>query len=171
MSPETTAAPPTFEFVNLSVTKAIYELLAKSPQPGERPPIVNVGLEIGASAQIIKDGTGAFVKLETKITPDPLWQPYRIEVTLGAAFQAKRSTAEDLRAFCQFAAPSILFPYIRETVHRLTADAPHGPVRLNPMNISQLLNQSDWDMTEGVAPTDSTALSQPSEQSPSVSRD
>ncbi len=165
MSPD---APPvqttTFEFQHLVVTKAIYELLAGgAPIATERPPVVNVAFEIAASAKVSKDGRAAFIGLETKILPDQQWQPYRIEVNLGAAFASNTSSFEELLTFCRVNAPSILFPYIRETVHRLTADAPHGPVRLNPINISQLLNQTDWDISE-TANADSTEPPPPSEQ-------
>jgi preprotein translocase subunit SecB len=167
MSPDATTLQVQFEFVSLFVTKAIFEFLAgEGPQTSERPPIVSIGFEVGAEAQIANDGAGAFVKLETKIIPDQKWQPYRLEVSLGAAFRSQGSTVDELLTFCRVAAPSILFPYVREIVHRLTMDAPNGAVRLNPMNISQLLNQTEWTITQATSltPADSTEPQQPSEQ-------
>lgn len=167
MSPEATPPQAQFQILNLVVTKAIYEFLGvAAPQDKERPVVLNVGIEISASAQIAKDGTAAFVKLDTKVLPDQEWQPYRIEVGIGAAFSSQGGTADDLLKFCQIVVPSILFPYIRETVHRLTSDAPNGPVRLNPMYISQLLNQTDWNVIEtpSLGLTDSTELPPPSGQ-------
>lgn len=71
--------------------------------------------------------------------------------------------------FCKSAAPSILFPYIREIVHRMTIDAPNGVVRLDPINISAALNSTEWQVSEvSDGETNvSTAPPPPSSQSPS----
>jgi preprotein translocase subunit SecB len=145
MSPDVITRQIQFEFVRLAITKAIFEFLGSSAyQTTEKPAVVGINIEVGASVQLSMDRTGAFVTLDIKVTPDQQWQPYRLEVTIAAAFRAQDSSPEDLLTFCRVAAPSILFPYVREIVHRLTMDAPDGPVRLNPMNISQLLNQTEW---------------------------
>lgn len=154
-----------FELAQFAVTRSIFELIGHPARPDEpRPATVEIGLEVGASAQLMADNTGAFVTLQTKIIPDQQWQPYRLEVTVAAAFRSSDSTQEQLLTFCRVAAPSILFPYIREIVHRLTMDAPHGIVRLNPLNIAAMLDETEWVTVEADGKVTSTAPAQPSEQ-------
>jgi len=113
MSPDEVPRQAQFELVNLFITKAIFEFLGgDGPKRAGRPPTVNTGFEVVAEAKLATDGTGAFVKLDTKIIPDQDWQPYRIEVSIGAAFRAQGNTMDELLAFCRIAVPSILFPYI-----------------------------------------------------------
>jgi preprotein translocase subunit SecB len=171
MSPEQAPGVPQFQFTALAVTKAHFEMLPTAVSNAPRPAKLNVGLQIGASI-----GTGvrsgphhAFITLETVIIPDEAFQPYRIEVTVSGAFSTDNGSQTELLSFCKLAAPSILFPYIRETVHRLTMDAPHGAVRLDPVNISQLLNATEWEIksADGINVPSSTEPVQPSAQSPS----
>jgi len=150
MSPTSPDAPTAkqFNFAGLSVAKALYELIGVVV-PGSKPipPVVNVGLEVAATVELSSDPSGAFVKLDIKVIPDKEFQPYRIEVTIGGIFTSPDATTDELLQFCRVAAPSILFPYVRETVYRLTLDAPHGVVRMNPVNISQILNAGgDWNV-------------------------
>lgn len=165
MSPETEPAVQ-FQLANLSVIKAVY--VFKDPvasDPGEtRPMIVNLGVEIAASVELRASGKAAFVRLDTEITPDPKWQPYQLEVSIAAAFASPNASEKDMLTFCQVAAPSILFPYIREMVNRLTMDAPFGSVRLNPMNVAALLNETDWQISRSDPSQTSSEPQPPSEQ-------
>lgn len=155
MSPEIESkAPPTFQMVSFAVAKAVYELVDGDPiKTGPRPPNLQVKLQMIAGVKLFAiqtaegAGQGAFVELDCKVLPDREWQPYWLEVKVAGAFQSLDGTPEDMIVFCKKAAPSILFPYDRETVHRLTMDAPAGVVRLDPMNISALLNQNEWGET------------------------
>ena len=175
MSPETESkAPPTFSLVNIVITKAVYELIGdQEVKIGARPAKLEVKLEMIAGVKLFAvqtaDGAdhGALVELDTKIIPTLEWQPYRLEVKIAGMFQTQNGTVEDLKTFCQKAAPSILFPYIRETAHRLTMDAPAGPIRLDPMNIASLLNQNPWSVANINA--SATEQPQPSSQSASAS--
>ena len=156
MSPEaTTSAPSQFQFVALAVNKAVYEFLGGVIAPTDKSQPNIVTLEVGASAHISVDATHAFVRLEVKVLPDQTIQPYRIEVAVGATFTSQNATHDELLKFCRMSAPSILFPYIRETVHRLTMDAPYGAVRLDPVNISMLLNTTEWSVSS--TPVEATA--------------
>jgi preprotein translocase subunit SecB len=92
-------------------------------------------------------------------------------VGIAAAFQAENASEAELLAFSRVAAPSILFPYVREMVHRLTSDAPRGQVRINPINVAALLNQSDWQIVRAETAVTSSEPSPPSEQSPSASQE
>lgn len=175
MSPDPESkGPPTFTLLNIFVTKAAYEFLGGDDfKIGARPPRLNVNLEMIAGVKLLAvqtaegAGHGAVVELNTKIIPDMEWQPYRLEVKIMGMFQTLNGSVEELMVFCQKAAPSILFPYIRETAHRLTMDAPGGVIRLDPMNISTLLNQNPW--SEASVTASATEPQQPSSQSASAS--
>lgn len=169
MSPDAEApkGPAQFKLVQIFVSKALFELTGDNFNI-PRPPHINVNVGVGASIKLFADLNGAFVELDTKFTPDQQWQPYRVEVKMGAVFQIQGGKTEDLVNFCKVGAPSIMFPYIREIAHRLTGDAPAGPMRIDPMNISGLLNQSDWNVTQ-LTETDSTVPPPPSSQSTSAS--
>jgi preprotein translocase subunit SecB len=175
MSPETESkAPPTFSLVNIVITKAVYELIGdQEVNIGVRPAKIDVKLELIAGVKLFNvqtadgaDHQGALVELDSKIIPNLEWQPYRLEVKIAGMFQTQNGTIEDLKTFCQKAAPSILFPYIRETAHRLTMDAPAGPIRLDPMNIASLLNQKPW--SDANVNASATEPQQPSSQSASA---
>jgi len=169
MSPEEEApkVPTQFTLLNIFITKAVYEFTGEEFKL-QRPPKLNVNVEVGASVKLFADLNGAFVELNVKCIPDQEWQPYKLEVKIAAVFQAQGGTADELLNFCRVAAPSILFPYIRETIHRMTMDAPAGTVRLDPMNISSLLNQTEWQVSQVTAP-DPSGPPPPSSQSVSAS--
>lgn len=171
MSPEEESpqGPTQFSLLNIFITKAIYEFTGDQFKP-QRPPKLNVNVEVAASVKLFANLNGAFVELDVKCIPDQEWQPYKLEVKIAAVFQAQGGTSDELLNFCRVAAPSILFPYVRETIHRMTMDAPAGIVRLDPMNISSLLNQTDWQVSQ-VSDPDATEQQQPSSQSVSVSSD
>jgi preprotein translocase subunit SecB len=158
------SGPSKFELAQFVVTKAIFELIGQpASTPESRPAALELKIEVGASAQLAADGKGAFVTLQTKVVPDAQWQPYRIEVTVAAAFGSPNSTTEQVLTFCRVAAPSILFPYVREIVHRLTMDAPHGMVRLQPLNIAAMLNETEWKISEADGKVASIVPAVPSE--------
>ena len=167
--PESGSGPTQFSLLNIFVTKAIYEFIGEEFKP-TRPAKLNVNIQVTASVKLFEKLNGAFIELDVKCVPDQEWQPYRLEVKIGAVFQEQGGTSEELVAFCRVAAPSILFPYIRETIHRLTMDAPAGVVRLDPMNISLLLNQTEWQVSQ-VSDLAATAPQPPSQQSVSASLD
>ena len=157
MSPDDSNGPKQFHFVNINVTRTLFELLDNTAATGVIGPpgqSIVVGLEIGASVQLASDARSAFVRLDTRVLPDTKFQPYKIEVTLGAIFTSQDATAEQVIEFCRVAGPTILFPYVREIVHRLTMDAPHGPVRLDPVNVSQMLNTSAWEVVRPSTPSE-----------------
>ena len=172
MSPEEIKAPAQFSLLNIFITKAVYEFLGGDVKTTDRPPKLQVSLEVIAAVRLFNaegSGHGALVDLDCKIITDQQWQPYRLEVKITGAFHTQDGTVDELLNFCKVAAPSILFPYIRETAHRLTTDAPAGVVRLDPMNISTLLNQSPWANADPNA--SATEQQPPSEQSVSASPD
>lgn len=86
--------------------------------------------------------------LAVTVTPDAKWQPYRLEVTVAGAFAGENVTSEQFDQFCRLAVPPILFPYVREIVHHVTMDAPYGAIKIDPINIAEMLNQTAWVQTE-----------------------
>lgn len=169
-------APPSFSLLQIMVTKAVYEWIGSEElKIGARPAKLEVNVEMIAKVKLLSvetaqgPGHGAIVELDCAIKPNMEWQPYRVEVNIAGAFHTIDGTVEDLMNFAQKAAPSILFPYIRETAHRLTMDAPAGVIRLDPMNIAMLLNQNPW--SEGDVNSSSSGQQQPSSQSASASSD
>lgn len=175
MSPEPESkTPPTFTLLNIFITKAAYEFLGGDDfKIGLKPPKLNVSLEMIAGVKLLAvqtadgAGHGAVVELNTTLKPDMEWQPYSLEIKIMGMFQTLNGSVDELMVFCQKAAPSILFPYIRETAHRLTMDAPGGAIRLDPMNISTLLNQNPWSVSE-ITPS-SSELQPSSSQSATAS--
>ena len=64
---------------------------------------------------------------------------------MSGTFKAEESVAEDdLTRFARTAVPIILFPYLREQVHRVTMDGTYGPVRMDPVNLASLLGPEGW---------------------------
>ncbi len=164
------AAPaPQFQFVAFAANKISFEHVQRvRPEQGEaKPAQVNYNLVVGAGIKMLPNNQ-AKVSLGLTVTGDPKWLPYKIEVEVVGKFLAVNSTPEQLDQFCRLGAPPILFPYVRDIVHRVSMDGRFGVVRLNPINIQQLLNMTPWTVGE-VKPdaTASTSPAPPSEQSPS----
>ena len=133
------------------------------PTPGETRPI---GLNVDATASVSPNGKISQTTMTVVITPEPHVQPYRIEVTLTGVFEGDDSiTTEQMTRFAQIGVPVILFPYVRELVHRVTADGRYGAVRLNPVNVAALLDQARWTQVEQQVETKSAGAMA---ESPSV---
>lgn len=144
---------PRFAFDALFVDRVLFEHLPLQPAgEGEtRPAKVNVAVHIGGRAVISQDVQRAEISLEALVTPDPRWQPYRIEVKVTGRFSRVAGTPEEFAQFCKLGVPPILFPYVRETVHRLTHDGRYGTVRLDPLNIQAMV--ADWKPLEATSPS------------------
>jgi preprotein translocase subunit SecB len=172
MSPEQEepTAPPRYYLERFQISRSVFETILREPiADGEtRPPLVNVGVQMNANILSSTESMRAVVTLEAFIVPDRKWQPYRLEVTITGGFRGENMTAEQFDLFCKLSAPPILFPYIRETVHRQTMDAPFGPVKMDPLNVSQLLNNTPWSEGQATVGADGTIASteppQPSER-------
>lgn len=142
-----------FKLDRLLVRKVVFEEIPLQPSAeGEkRPPRVPLGLQFKAGIGSPEGDTRrAIVSLEVVVTPDPRWQPYRIGVTVAGIFSGEDVTEAEFDQFCRLGVPPILFPYVREIVHHLTADALFGPIHLDPVNLSVLLGS--WTSTEAPRP-------------------
>ena len=120
----------------------------KTPDPSEKRP-AKVPYELTLQGAIKSGRTNdgryqAVVTLLAIVTPDQKWQPYEIEVGVSGAFAGIGVSEEVFDQFCRVGVPPILFPWVRELVHRVTTDASFGPVLLNPVNLSQLAEQAEW---------------------------
>lgn len=155
MQPETVATDNQewrFAFQRLIVRRALFELVERAPiAEGEaRPATIDASLQIAANIQINPETLQSVLTLDVKVLPDLKWQPYRLELLISGIFVGEMGTVEVLAEFTRLSAPAILFPYVREAVHRMTMDAPYGQVRLNPINIQEMLNRLPWAHEEPV---------------------
>ena len=152
------------------VRKAYFEQVERAPRDdGEtKPAVLNSEINLTLTSVLNREAPHGQVTLGVVVRPDQKWQPYRIEVVVSGVFAAQNATLELFEEFCQQAVPSILFPYVRQLVHTLTIDGAYGFVRLNPINVQQLMSKS-WEPVP-MEPSASEP-SQPSEQSPSASQE
>lgn len=138
-----------FQFVALATNKVVFEHVQRiRPTEGEvKPDQMNYNLTMGAGIKMLPNNQ-AEISLGVSVIPDAKWMPYRIEVEVLGRFTTDNGTPEQLDQFCRFAAPPILFPYVREIIHRVTMDGRFGAVRLNPINVQQMLNSTPWTTVE-----------------------
>lgn len=156
-SPDGTAngpEPATFSFDRLIVRKAIFEQLPRDPIGTEedRPTQLQGELKLTLGVEIDEAQPRGQVTLQVVLSPDLKWQPYRLEVVVAGVFRAERLAPTLFDQFCRRAVPSILFPYARQIIHTLTADAAFGAVRINPINVQHLLATS-WDTPGNQVPS------------------
>ena len=146
ITPATVAAPGRFMLNGFAVRKVVFEEVARvSTEEGEeRPARIPTGIHINTAIQMNIESLRAVITLDVEVSPDPKWQPYRISVRLAGAFAAENVTAEQFDQFCRNSVPPILFPYVREIVHRVTIDGAHGLVKIDPINVSELIAKSPW---------------------------
>jgi preprotein translocase subunit SecB len=148
MSPE--IPPAQFRFVRYWVDKAIFkELPRETPKDGEqKPERIPTQIVINVGAGVHEDLKRGQLTLEAKVTPDPKWRPYEIEVAVTGQFEAASDevTSEQLNMFFRMNVPIILFPYVREVVHRITSDGRYGQVKIDPMNLQ--LPLESWKPVE-----------------------
>jgi len=143
-------ADPSFRFVSFWLDRLAFETVERaSVEPDEKRPH-SPGCEItfGANSAIDPANKRGRITVKAVFASDPKWQPYRIEMEITGRFAITDGTPADLDAFMRINAPTILFPYIREIVHRTTKDGQFGPVLLDPINIGALFG-SQWNRTEG----------------------
>lgn len=137
-----TGAPAQFHFHQFGVVRALFQELPKVPlREGEQ---ATQGLRTNLGAKVMVGGGRAEVRLSVTLLPDPHAKPYEIQVEVVGNFSIENGTDEQLGAFCRINAPTILFPYVRELVSRISADGRYGPIRLNPTNVAAILKEDNW---------------------------
>lgn len=149
-----------FRFINLMVHHASFQEVSEiAPEQGEQRPLKPpITIQVKAQAQISTE-LQAIVSLDVTVLPEPKWLPYVCRVVLSGVFAGDGVTDEQFRRFCHHNVPVILFPYVRETIHRLTMDARCGSLKVDPINIQAMLGTVDW---EEVPPANSASIA-PSE--------
>jgi preprotein translocase subunit SecB len=156
-----------FQFTGFAVNRSTFEHLKRVPPALEesKPDEITHNFVVGAGI-IGRADNKAEVRLGITVQPDPKWMPYKVEVEISGQFEmVGGGTPQLFENFCQVIAPTILFPYIREAVHRLTMDGRYGVLRLNPLNIQALLNSAEWKTAPiGEDAANASAPSQPSSQ-------
>ncbi len=167
-SPQETHRPPEFRFVGLWVNRVAFQ--SEEPLgmvPGEIPPgkvPYRLGFTVGAG--ISDDGQRAQITLTVTVEPNQQMRPYKVEVAVTGRFETVPGTAtpKDFDTFCRSNVPAILFPYVRELVHRVTSDGPYGAVRLDPVNLVNLV--PEWQTVEptGVGGSTRPSLQWPTSQ-------
>jgi preprotein translocase subunit SecB len=164
--PAESAEPPAggFRFHRFIVRKVAFEEMERlTPADGEkRPRTVGMELTIGAGIQMNPSEMRAIVTLDVEVRPDPKWQPYDIAVKASGFFSGHNVSVEQFESFCRNGVPAILFPYFREIVHGLTRDAAHGLVRIEPINIGELVRKANWGEPQETPSAASTEPEPPS---------
>jgi preprotein translocase subunit SecB len=135
------------------------------PPPTEPPaPLADLPMQIQltAKASFAQDGSME-VTLDLRLAPAPAQLPYGVRVVASGYFSAKGDLGEEeVQKFAKLNAPVIMWPYMREYVHRVTADARFGPLRLNPVNLVALLGGSTWTaIAAGEEPVPDSAEAEP----------
>ena len=152
-TPETTAR---FILNKYMVSRAIFEEVERGPREAneQKPAQLVTAIEISVGVQDVQLTSAptlpaAFVTMTARLRPDLKWQPYRIEVEVRGLFSAENTDKVVFDQFCRQAVPPILLPYVRQIVHQLTVDAAFGPVRIDPLNVAQILDQTKWVQAPG----------------------
>lgn len=146
-----------FSFLRVLVRRLVFQELERVPPPeGQTEPTerLNVSFEAQVGVALNTEQRIAEVRLQALVRPDPMWRPYSVEVHLSGIFSASAETSiEALQRFAQTNAPVILWPYVREAVHRATMDGTYGALLLDPVNLSSLLASNAWH-TEAAEPAE-----------------
>lgn len=163
---ETPAAinnPPRFKFLQYWIDHVSFETLPpEAPDEGERRPSSSGCKTVfGADATVDPEKSTCELRLRSRFTGHPKWQPYRLDLVVVGRFSMSEGAAEDLDLFTKTNAPAVLFPFLREAAHRITRDGKYGPIRVDPVNIAALFAKQ-WQRggdTETGSPTPTESVS------------
>lgn len=109
---------------------------AGEPSPDLPTGSDNEGVRVGWDWRVV-DGRDFEVKLEFSTEPSQA-RPDLVHVALVGRFSLNgQGRALDFKQFVQFAAPTILYPYLREAVSEITSRGPHGVLQLEPANLAE----------------------------------
>ncbi len=101
----------------------------------------NIELNLSFNTEKIDDGiyqTVMHAVINAKAKDE---QMFLIELDQVGIFQLRNISEEQLEVIYNIECPTILFPYLRETVTDLTSRAGFLPVILNPVNFAYLYHQ------------------------------
>jgi preprotein translocase subunit SecB len=136
---------PEITFRRFWVPRAAMREVPKVEIPeGEKSP-ERFPLELGIAVKVlVSDEKVGRVLLKLSVKGDPRTKPYQVEVELVGEFVARDSTREAVAEFCRDAGPTLLFPYARQIIDRMTSDGFYGPIRLDPIYLRQMLVEQGW---------------------------
>jgi preprotein translocase subunit SecB len=143
----------TFTFIGFWVDSLTFQEVARAPLEAgdERPPSPGCNMTLGANAGIDPGALQGQITMQATFQPDPKWQPYKLDLKVTGRFGVKDGTAEDLDTFIRVNAPAVLFPYMREIVHRTTKDGQFGVIRVDPINVAAMFSGA-WTQLEPKTP-------------------
>jgi preprotein translocase subunit SecB len=158
-------------FVRFWVSKCEMSEVAKlEPPPKEKTPNrFPIELAINAGVKVSSEGP-AFSILTVAAKGDPHYRPYEVAVEVVGEFVAQQGHQADMILFCREVAPTILFPYARQIIDRMTSDGRFGALRINPINVRAVLSRSQWEENPTNPREQANVPRRPSSQSPSASR-
>jgi preprotein translocase subunit SecB len=112
------------------------------------------GIELQLAVNVITGEVAESPSLHGEITLnavlkcDPRSQPYRASVAATGLFRTTPGVErEEFEKFMTVAAPTIMFPYLRASIHAATADARYGPIRLDPVNLVKAMADTPLQTT------------------------
>lgn len=83
---------------------------------------LKVDIAINAKYKILKKENKGLVRVAFEVFPEKNKAPFYLLVEAEGAFNVQKGKdINQLKEFCEFNAPAIIFPYIRETVDSITA--------------------------------------------------
>lgn len=158
-------------FVRFWVSRCEMSEVTKLEPPSDQPAANRVAIEVTVAAGVKTSPDGpAFSILSVAAKGDPRYRPYEVTVEVVGEFVAEQSPQADLIAFCKEVAPTILFPYARQIIDRMTSDGRFGALRINPLNVRAMLSQNMWQKNPTNPSEHANATRQPSSRSRSASR-
>lgn len=143
---DSTEAPPTVGviFKRFWVAQALMREIPEEPRPEDEPAAYPITLDMSIAIKVAREEPVAFAGLTVDVKGDPRSKPYEVRVEIVGEFRAIPGQSPDLGEFCREVAPTILFPYVREIVDRLTRDGRYGTIRLDPLNVRAVLAHGTW---------------------------
>lgn len=131
------ASVTTATFVGYYIRKASFEETGTDFSPkAATSEAFQISLRV--TVAVNEDGTETDVTMGMSVIQGPGARPYRVNVDLVGVFRVSPGNPSVLGEFGRKAAPTILYPFVREIVRRLTTDARFGPVNLDPINLRTL---------------------------------
>ena len=136
---------PEISFRKLWVTRAAFQELAKlAAAEAEAPQGYPVELGIAVKVLVSPENVGR-VLMTLSVNGDQRSRPYRLHLEIVGEFAGKSGASRDeVLGFCRDAGPTLLFPYARQIIERMTSDGFYGPIRLDPIYLRQMLTEQTW---------------------------